>query len=166
MARKKSALAEETTERKSTPRSTKAEVILRVSEVRGWLLIGYSRGEIIQNVQDKWGVGEDQTDHYIARATSEIEEWRKPDRDNAVQHVLRRLLKLAEETSGPDKRLFLDTMKEVSKLLGLYEVQPLYLELSPDTLAMMDQLGVSKKELNVAIARILEKKIGDQPMVQ
>jgi len=54
-------------------KSTHAEVDLRVTEVYGLLLKGYSRAQIIQFAADSWQVTERQADTYIARARLRIE---------------------------------------------------------------------------------------------
>ena len=59
---------------KNSNKASEAEMLIRVKEVAQLQLNGYSRPEIIEYINEKWGLQRAQADNLIAMATARIKE--------------------------------------------------------------------------------------------
>lgn len=110
--------------RKPAKKATNAQMARRLLTVYSMLLRGASRPEIIAFAQEKWQVGEDSADSYIARARDELQKAFAAERDQEYRrHVLMRRDLLRRAQDAGDLRLELDVLKDDAKLLDLYPAE-------------------------------------------
>lgn len=55
-------------------KANKAQASSRTKQVVDWILLGYTRSEIVRFCSDKWDIGDRQVDDYMAAANREIKE--------------------------------------------------------------------------------------------
>lgn len=109
-------------------KATDAQRELRVNMIFEWLLAGYTRSQIIQNVSNPkdptkaWDIDVRQIDNYIKAATLLIKQSSESYRKNAFEMSVARLNGLYQAAMRvQDYGQALQTQKEINKLLALYE---------------------------------------------
>lgn len=77
---------------KKTAKSTQAQIIQRLSEIKDMLLSGHTRSDIQRYAMNQnWGVGPDQVDKYMSQATREIQEIAQADATTDISILIRNL---------------------------------------------------------------------------
>lgn len=109
--------------KKQVVKSTNAIMQERIDEITLQLLTGSTRAQIQQNAAEKYGLTERPIDELIARATAQIKEINAPKLMDSVEQVMGNLWFLYKQAlKAGDRRLALDTLKEVAKIKGLNEL--------------------------------------------
>ena len=73
----------------TTPRSTAAELELRVQRLARIIATGGKRSDMVRFSAETWGIGERQTETYIARARELIKaDWKEIHRDQMLADLL------------------------------------------------------------------------------
>lgn len=102
-------------------KATEAIVQRRVSDIHNLLVAGVRRAQILQYAAEQnWGLQERQIDTYIARATEQIREDSRIDREKELGRAINRLHNLYQATQREqDHRGSLAVVQQMSQLLGL-----------------------------------------------
>lgn len=111
------------------PKSTKIEIMRRVSQVHDLLLMGFSRAQIIEygqkedakNKKVAWNVQDATIDTYIAKANEVFRQKSAVIRDEQFGLAMSRLVLLFQKTMTiQDYKSALAVQREINLLLGLY----------------------------------------------
>jgi len=101
-------------------RTTKGEVVQRVTEVFDLLLDGLRPCEVIRYVAEKWGVRSRQAENYLAKAYKQFEEAGRTKQERELGRAFTRLNRLYSiAISARDYKQALSVQKELNELLGL-----------------------------------------------
>jgi hypothetical protein len=118
MAKKKTTKALET-KPKLNPKGTAAEVESRVTEVQNWLLLGYTRHEILRFSSD-WNVSSRTIDEYLARATVAIKAINKVSVQENMAIITAQLWEsFRRGRATADEAHCLKVLTQLSKIKGL-----------------------------------------------
>jgi hypothetical protein len=110
-------------------KATKQETEARINQVYDWILANEPANKMIQKAAEKWGVGSRSVYNYIQRANELIAEQAESNRSAEFGKAMARLNGLYNRAlKVMDLRLALDIVKEISKLLALY--QPTHVEVT------------------------------------
>jgi hypothetical protein len=110
-------------------KSTDAEMERRVTDVYNLLLVGTSRGGIVQYAARNWLVEPRIVDTYIRRAKGQIRKYAAIQRDEAMGTARARLELLFQKAlAANDLRGALAVQREINALADLYPPPPLSLK--------------------------------------
>ncbi len=101
------------------PKSTNVEVDRRVKEVQDWILLGYTRWEIIQNAA-KWNAGDRTIDEYISRAREMVLEINRVSIEVTSGQIVKNYWKLYRAAIGTrNLTLASSILEKIAKVRGL-----------------------------------------------
>jgi hypothetical protein len=101
-------------------KATNAESKFRTDAVYKLLGQGWSRGQIIQYCEEKWGIKVSQTDAYIKKARILLEEDCELERPAWIAEALQRLRKLEQKASEKGQvSAAIQAIQTQAKLIGL-----------------------------------------------
>lgn len=104
---------------KRVPRVTNAESALRTNEIYGYLTLGYSRGQILQEVAD-WNLSERMVDHYIKKARDLLEKDCEMARPAFLAELLSRLRIYEQKAAKRGQyQVAVNSAAQQAKLIGL-----------------------------------------------
>lgn len=102
-------------------KATNAQIHQRVNQVHKLLILGRTRAFILQYCADHWAIEERQTDEYIARARTMLEEQAALDREAQRQMALARLGMIFNEAfDGGAYKDALGAQHQLNRIVGLY----------------------------------------------
>lgn len=105
----------------SKPKATNAEMTKRTNDIYKMMLVGASRGDIIQFVSEKWQLDERSADNYIAKANALLETKIEQSQDMEFNRALQRREMLFQKCMTiQDYKAALSVEIDRSKLLKLY----------------------------------------------
>lgn len=100
-------------------KATKAESTLRTQEIYGYLSLGYSRGQILQETSD-WGLSERMVDHYIKHARDILEKDCEISRTQLLAEMLQRLRNYEQKAAKRGQyQVAVNSATQQAKLIGL-----------------------------------------------
>lgn len=129
-------------------KATNAEIDLRVSSVYEMIVKGHTRSMIVRFSSENWGIGERQTEDYIASARKLINEnYGEKYRENILEKHLAQLDKLyAKNYANEDFRECRNLIESVSKLLGVGEFNKTKIDHTTQGKPIIINLGSGVKE--------------------
>ena len=105
---------------KKTTKSTNAEIIQRLSEIKDLLLSGQTRSDIQRYATNQnWGVGPDQVDKYMSQATKEIQEVAQADATTDISVLIRNLWDLVNKNKSTNPNVARQALMDIAKLRGM-----------------------------------------------
>lgn len=99
--------------------SNQAEIDYRVTQIQDMLLMGHTRGRILQFASE-WDVSERQVDEYLRRAYEALKEFNKATVNENRAVVLGQLWESVRRSrAAMDERLVQSGLAQISKITGL-----------------------------------------------
>lgn len=100
-------------------KATKAEATLRRNEIYGYLCLGYSRGQILQETSD-WGLSDRQVDNYIEQAREQLSSDCQMSRQAYLAELLARLRGYEQKAAKRGQyQVAVNSATQQAKLIGL-----------------------------------------------
>ena len=101
-------------------KATNHEVTLKTQETYTLLTTGYSRGNIVRMLSEKWGCSERQVDNYIAKARTLLEEDARMARPAWLAEALGRLRTYESAAHAKGQySVAIQSIQTQAKLIGL-----------------------------------------------
>ena len=103
---------------KKQSKSTQAELIQRLSEVKTLLLQGQTRSDILQYAS-KWNISERQVQDYIAQATAQIQEVAQADLATDISVIVRNLWDIINANKATNPQVARQALMDIAKIRGM-----------------------------------------------